>query len=250
MSDIATDTIEGRNPVLEALKAGRPINRVLISRTAQRHSSVAGIVNLARTKGIPVEFVDEQVIRTKSVTPAHQGIIADTASKDYVTLEDLVEKSQTMNEPALYCVLDGVEDPQNLGAMLRTADATGFHGIIIRSRRAVGLTQIVAKVSAGAIEYIPVARVSNIAQALETLKKAGVWVVGIDMSAKQDYTKVDYKGHIAIVVGGEGKGVSDLVMKRCDILARIPMKGKIASLNASVAAAVVMYEAFRQRNKF
>ena len=245
-----SDTIEGRNPVLEAIKAGRPINRVMISRTAQRHSTIADIIQRARGEGIPVEFVDEQVIRTHSVTPAHQGVIAYTAAKDYVALEDLIEKTLAKREPALYCVIDGIEDPQNLGAILRTADASGFHGIIIRTRRAVGLTPVVAKVSAGAIEYVPVARVANITQALEALKKAGVWVVGIDMGGKQDYTKVDYRGHIALVVGGEGKGVSDLVKKRCDILARIPMSGKIGSLNASVAAALVMYEAYRQRAKF
>ncbi len=243
------DTIEGRNPVVEALRAGRPINRILISKTAQRHSTIAEIINLARRLDVPVEFVDDQVIRKHSLTPVHQGVIALAAVKDYVALDDLVATSRSKNEPALYCVLDGIEDPQNLGAIIRTAEATGFHGIVVRARRAVGLTPVVAKVSAGALEYVPVARVPNIAQTLETLKKAGVWIIGIDMRGEQDYTKVDFKAPSAIVIGGEGSGVSELVRKRCDIVARIPMKGKIGSLNASVAAALVMYEAFKQRSQ-
>jgi len=246
--DVMSDTIEGRNPVLEALRAGRPINRILISRTAQRHSVIAEILNLARRLDIPFEQVDDLVIRKQSVTGASQGIMAFTAAKDYVALGDLLAASKKKHEAALYCVLDGIEDPQNLGAILRTADAIGCHGVIVRVRRAVGLTPTVAKVSAGAIEYVPVARVANIAQTLEDLKKTGVWSVGIDMSGDQDFTKVDYTAPTAIVIGGEGKGVSELVRKRCDIVARIPMKGHIGSLNASVAAALVLYEAMRQRD--
>jgi len=244
-----SDTIEGRNPVVEALRAGRPVNRVMILKTAGRHSIIAEIINIARRFDIPVEFVDDQVIRKHSLTPAHQGIIAFAAVKEYIELEDLLNISKRKKEPALYCVLDGIEDPQNLGAIIRTAEAAGFHGVVVRARRAVGLTPVVAKVSAGALEYVPVARVSNIARALEVLKIAGVWIIGIDMHGKQEYTKVDFTSPSAIVIGGEGKGVSELVRKRCDIVARIPMKGKIGSLNASVAAALVIYEAFRQRGK-
>jgi 23S rRNA (guanosine2251-2'-O)-methyltransferase len=171
------------------------------------------------------------------------------AVKDYVSLDDLLAISKNKNEPALYCILDGIEDPQNLGAILRTAEATGFHGVVVRVRRAVGLTSIVAKASAGAVEYMPVARVVNIAQSVERLKKDGIWVVGIDISGKQDYTGIDYKLPVAIVIGGEDKGLSELVRKRCDSLAFIPMKGRIGSLNASVATAVVMYEAYRQRSQ-
>ena len=242
------DIIEGRNPVLEALRAGRPINRIILSANVQRHGVIGDIINLARQNGIPIEYVAETVIQKISVSPSNQGIIAYAAMKGYISLDGLLSISRDKKEPALYCVLDGIEDPQNLGAILRTADATGFHGVVIRSRRAVGLTPVVAKVSAGAIEYVPVARVVNIAQTLEALKKNDVWTIGIDTSGKQQYTQIDYKLPVAIVIGGEGEGISDLVKKRCDSLVKIPMKGKITSLNASVAAAVVMYEAYRQRS--
>lgn len=244
-----SDIIEGRNPVVESLRAGRPINRILLSRNVQRHSIIAEILRLSREQGIPVEYVDDAAIRKYSIIGASQGVIALAAAKDYISLDDLLKITKSKQEPALYCVLDGIEDPQNLGAILRTADATGFHGIIVRTRRAAGLTATVAKVSAGAIEYVPVARVSNIARSLEILKIAGVWTIGIDMHGTKDYTEVDYKMPMAVVIGGEGKGISELVRKRCDILARIPMKGRISSLNASVAAALVMYETFRQRNR-
>jgi 23S rRNA (guanosine2251-2'-O)-methyltransferase len=244
-----SDIIEGRNPVVESLRAGRPINRILLSRNVQRHSVIAEILRLSREQGIPIEYVDDAAIRKYSIIGASQGVIALAAAKDYISLDDLLKITKSKQEPALYCVLDGIEDPQNLGAILRTADATGFHGIIVRTRRAAGLTATVAKVSAGAIEYVPVARVSNIARSLEILKIAGVWTIGIDMHGTRDYTEVDYKMPMAVVIGGEGKGVSELVRKRCDILARIPMKGRISSLNASVAAALVMYETFRQRNR-
>ncbi len=244
-----SDIIEGRNPVVESLRAGRPINRILLSRNVQRHSIIAEILRLSREQGIPVEYVDDAAIRKYSIIGASQGVIALAAAKDYISLDDLLKITKSKQEPALYCVLDGIEDPQNLGAILRTADATGFHGIIVRTRRAAGLTATVAKVSAGAIEYVPVARVTNIAHSLEILKVAGVWTIGIDMHGTRDYTEVDYKMPMAVVIGGEGKGISELVRKRCDILARIPMKGRISSLNASVAAALVMYETFRQRNR-
>jgi 23S rRNA (guanosine2251-2'-O)-methyltransferase len=243
------DVVEGRNPVLEALRAGRPINRVMLSKNVQRHSAVAEILRRCREHGIPVEYVNDQALRKFSTTGASQGVIALTAAKEYISLDALLGITRSKKEAALYCVLDGIEDPQNLGAILRTADAAGFHGVIVRTRRAVGLTPAVARVSAGAIEYVPVARVANIAQSLETLKKENVWVVGIDMSGKQDYDAVDYRMPVAIVIGGEGTGVSELVRKRCDILARIPMKGHVSSLNASVASALVMYEAFRRRNR-
>jgi len=242
------DIIEGRNPVLEALRAGRPINRIILSANVQRHGVIGDIINLAHQNGIPLEYAPEPAIQKISVSPANQGIIAYAAMKGYISLNELLSISRDKKEPALYCVLDGIEDPQNLGAILRTADATGFHGVVIRSRRAVGLTPVVAKVSAGAIEYVPVARVVNIAQTLEVLKKSGVWTIGIDASGKQQYTQIDYKLPVAIIIGGEGEGISDLVKKRCDSLVKIPMKGEITSLNASVAAAVVMYEAYRQRS--
>jgi len=243
------DTIEGRNPVIEALKSGRPINKILLAGDIGRHTAVAQILNLSQARGIPVEYVTRRVIDESSTTSAHQGVIAYAAAKEYISLEDLLTISRERNEPPLYCILDGIEDPQNLGAILRTAEASSIHGVIIRSRRAVGLTAAVAKASAGAIEYVPVARVSNISQAMVTLKRNGVWVVGIDPAGKIDYSQVDFTLPTAIVIGSEGKGLSDLVKKTCDFLASIPMLGEITSLNASIAAALVMYEALKQRSR-
>ncbi len=242
------DIIEGRNPVIEALKSGRPLNKILLARNIGQHSSIAEILHLSRSRGIPIEYVTKDIIDRLSTTRANQGIIAYVAVKEYVALEDLFAISGERKEPALYCILDGIEDPQNLGAIIRTAEACGVHGIIIRSRRAAGLTAAVAKASAGAVEYVPVARVSNISQTIETLKKSNVWTIGIDPSGKTAYTRMDFRQPTAIVIGGEGSGLSDLVKKRCDHLASIPMRGKITSLNASIAAALVMYEAFRQRS--
>lgn len=243
------DIIEGRNPVIEALKSGRPINKILLAGNIGRHAAVAEILHLSQAKGIPVEYVARRVIDESSTTSAHQGVIAYTAAKEYVALEDLLIISRERNEPPLYCILDGIEDPQNLGAILRTAEASGIHGVIIRSRRAVGITAAVAKASAGAVEYMPVARVSNISQAMVNLKRNNVWVVGIDPTGEIDYSQVDFRLPTAIVIGSEGKGLSDLVKKRCDSLASIPMQGKITSLNASIAAALVMYEALKQRSR-
>ena len=243
------DIIEGRNPVIEALKSGRPINRILLARDIGRHSAIAEVLHLSQARGIPVQYVTRRVIDESSTTSAHQGVIAYAAVKEYVALENLLIISKERNEPPLYCILDGIEDPQNLGAILRTAEASGIHGVIIRSRRAVGLTAAVAKASSGAVEYVPVARVSNISQAVVTLKRSDVWVVGIDPTGKIDYSQVDFRLATAIVIGGEGKGLSDLVKKRCDSVASIPMRGKITSLNASIAAALVMYEAFKQRSQ-
>ncbi len=242
-----TDTIAGRNPVVEALKAGRPINKILIARTTGHHPVVTEIYELARADKIPVEMVNREVLDRASGTTAHQGVIAYAAAKDYIALEDLFDVSSQKNEPALYCVLDGIEDPHNLGAIIRTADGSGFHGVVVRTRRAVGLTAVVAKASAGAVEYVPIARVANIAQSIETLKKHGVWVVGIDAAGQTLFGEVDFTLPTAVVIGAEGEGLSDLVKKRCDYLVAIPMKGRISSLNASVAGALVMYEALRQR---
>jgi 23S rRNA (guanosine2251-2'-O)-methyltransferase len=243
------DTIEGKNPVLEALKAGRPLNKILLAKNIRKDTVVTEILSYARNKRIPVEFIDRYSLERRGLTGASQGILAYTAAREYITLDELMAIPSEKGEPALYCVLDGLEDPMNLGAILRTAEAAGVHGIIIRSRRAVGLTSIVAKASAGAIEYMPVARVANITRTLETLKKNSIWIIGIDMSAETEYTRVDFKLPVAIVIGSEGKGLSPLVRKSCDSTAFIPMKGKINSLNASVAAALVMYEALRQRSE-
>ncbi|MDP2952628.1 MAG: 23S rRNA (guanosine(2251)-2'-O)-methyltransferase RlmB, partial [Chloroflexota bacterium] len=238
----------GRQSVIEALKSGRPINRILLAQNIGRHTTVGEILRLSQAEGIPVEYVAGHVIDKLATTAAHQGVLAYAAVKEYVALEDLLAISREREEPPLYCILDGIEDPQNLGAIIRTAEASGIHGVVIRSRRAVGLTAAVAKASAGAVEYVAVARVANISQAMLTLRKSDVWIVGLDPTGKIDYGRVDFRLPTAIVIGNEGKGLSDLVQKRCDSLVSIPMRGKTSSLNASVAAALVMYEAFRQRS--
>ncbi|MBI4266766.1 MAG: 23S rRNA (guanosine(2251)-2'-O)-methyltransferase RlmB [Chloroflexi bacterium] len=244
-----SDIIEGRNPVIEALKSGRPISKILLAKNIERHSAIAELLRLSRARGIPIEYIDRHTLDRKSPTGAGQGVLAYAAAREYLDLDDLAAISGEKNEPPLYLVLDGIEDPQNLGAMLRTAEATGVHGVIIRSRRAAGLTPAAVKASAGAAEYVPVARVVNIAQTIETLKKDNIWVIGLDAAGELDYSRVDFKLPTAIVIGGEGKGLSALVRKRCDSLAFIPMKGKITSLNAAIAAALVMYEALRQRQE-
>jgi 23S rRNA (guanosine2251-2'-O)-methyltransferase len=241
------NTIEGRNPVLEALKSGRPINKILLVKNIERHGTIAEILHLAQQNGVLLEYVERQAIDRLGQSGANQGIIALTAARDYADLDELLTIPSQKGQAAFFIILDGLEDPHNLGAIIRTVDASGAHGVIIRERRAVGLTTVVDKASAGALEYVPVARVANISQTIETLKKNNIWVVGIDQAGKTDYTKIDYKPATAIVIGAEGQGLSDLVRKNCDFLAAIPMLGRIASLNASVAAAVVMYEVVKQR---
>ena len=242
------EIIEGRNPVIEALKAGRPVNKILLDRNIRRPGAVDMILTLSRSRGVPVEFVGRQVIEKQTSTSSNQGVIAFVEAKELVDLDELMAVSRAMPGPPLYLLLDGIEDPHNMGAILRTAEATGVHGVVIRERRAVGITPAVVRASAGAVEYIHIARVANISQAVVTLKKKGVWVTGIDMDGQADYRELDFTLPTAIVIGGEGQGLSELVRKRCDWVASIPMKGKIKSLNASVAAAVIMYEALRQRD--
>lgn len=239
--------IEGRHPVLEALKSGRAINRILIARDAGRHGIIAEIMHLARQGRIPVETVDARALERIGATGHAQGVLALAAAKAYSTLDGLLERSRSLNEPPLYVLLDGIEDPHNLGAIIRTANTAGVHGVVVPSRRAAGLTPAVERASAGALEYVPVARVANIHQAMRDLGKHGVWTVGLDAGADRDYTAADYRLPTALVIGGEGKGLSRLTRELCDTAVRIPMRGDIASLNASVAGALVMYEAMRQR---
>lgn len=242
------DVIVGRNPVLEALRSGRHISRILVDYAASQ-GKTAEILRLAEAGGVPVEWVKRPSLDRRFPGQVHQGVVALAESRPALKLSDLAALTIQHHEPALYVVLDGIEDPHNLGAILRTAEAVGAHAVITRSYRAVGMTPAVAKAAAGAAEYIPLVQVANIAQALEALQKGGLWIVGIDMSGQQDYTRMDYRGPTGIVVGAEGTGISPLVKKKCDFLASIPMKGRITSLNASVAAAVVLYEALKQRMK-
>lgn len=239
--------IEGKNPVIELLKSGHPVTKILLADGLKPDEAVSEIIRLSRARNITVERVLRQNIDRQSTIGANQGVIAYAAAKKYVSLNDLLAISTEKKERPLYVILDGIEDPQNLGSILRTAYASSMHGVVIRERRAAGLTAAVAKASAGAMWYIPVASVSSIADAIETLKKNNIWVIGIDRSGQSEYTQMDFRSPAAIVIGSEGKGLSELVKKRCDFLANIPMRGEINSLNASVAAALVMYEAFSQR---
>ena len=233
--------------MLEALRAGRPINKVLLAQGVGRPAAVVEILRLAKEAGVVVERVDRRAVDRLSPGGRSQGVVALTAVKDYVDLERLLEVARERDEPPLLVVLDHIEDPHNLGAIIRTADAAGVHGVIIPQRRAAALTEAVSRGSAGAVEYVPVARLGNLSNALARLATENVWTVGIDPSGERDYTEVDYREPTAIVIGAEGKGLSRLVKERCDLLASIPMRGRVASLNASVAAALVMYEAARQR---
>lgn len=243
-----SDVVEGRNPVLEALRAGRPINKILIAQGVVQPAVVVEILRLAKEAGALVERVDRRAIDRLSTTGRSQGVVALVAVKTYADLDQLLEIGRIRGEPPLLILLDGIQDPHNLGAIIRTADGAGIHGVVIPGRRAAGLTASVARSSAGAVEHVPVARVGNLSNAMARLAKDNVWTVGIDPSGSSDYTEVDYRQATAIVIGAEGKGLSRLVKERCDILASVPMRGKVASLNASVAAALVMYEAMRQRN--
>lgn len=238
--------IFGRNPVLEALKSDRTINKILILKGDQK-GSVKEIVTLAREKKIAVQLVERSKLDKMFPHENHQGVAASIAAADYVEWQDMIDAAKAKGEDPLLVILDELEDPHNLGAILRSVDAVGAHGVIIPKRRAVPLTDGVAKASAGAVEHVPVARVGNIVQVIEALKKQGIWVAGASMHG-QYLHKQDLTGPLAIVIGSEGKGLGKLVSESCDYIVSIPMRGKINSLNASVAAGVLLYEVYRQRN--
>jgi len=241
------DKLEGRNPVIEALKSGRSINKILISK-GEKEGSIKQIIAMAKEKRVVVQEVERAKLDSISVTNAHQGVIAFVATKDYVDIDDIIAIAETKGEPNFIIILDGITDAYNLGSILRTANAVGAHGVVIPKRRAIGLNTAVSKASVGAIEYVPVAQVTNIAQTIEYLKKKNIWVVGTDISGDKPFYKNDLKGNIALVVGSEGEGTSKLVLENCDFIVNLPMKGQISSLNAAVAGAVVMYEILRQRD--
>ncbi|MFZ5816975.1 MAG: 23S rRNA (guanosine(2251)-2'-O)-methyltransferase RlmB [Bacillota bacterium] len=239
--------IEGRNPVLEALRAGREINKLLVAKGA-REGSIREVVGLARQAGILIQEVDRERLDAMAQGRNHQGVIALAAAHRYYDLDEVLERAAATGQDPLLLVLDGIEDPQNLGSLLRTADAAGVHGVIIPERRAVGLTETVAKVSAGAVEYVPVARVTNIARTLDELKQKGFWVVGTHQEARELYYQAKLTGPLAVVIGGEGKGMGRLVSEKCDFTVRLPMLGHVTSLNAAVAGAILVYEIRRQRD--
>ncbi|MGG1313105.1 23S rRNA (guanosine(2251)-2'-O)-methyltransferase RlmB [Cohnella laeviribosi] len=238
--------LAGKHPVLEALKAGRALNKIWLSNQAQR-SLVQPIADEAKARGVVVQFVDKRKLDSLVPGVLHQGVVAQAAAVSYFDMEDLLARASERGEAPLLVLLDEVEDPHNLGSILRTADCTGAHGVIVPKRRSAGLTAVVAKTSAGAVEYVPVARVANLAQTIERLKEAGVWIAGADAAASQDVYGADLTGPLAIVIGSEGRGLSRLVREKCDFLLSLPMFGRINSLNASVAAGVILYEAVRQR---
>ncbi|MFS1516770.1 23S rRNA (guanosine(2251)-2'-O)-methyltransferase RlmB [Cytobacillus sp. Hm23] len=237
--------IIGKNPVLEALKSKREINKIWIAEGSQR-GQMQQVAQLAKDKQVPVSFVPKKKIDQMN-DGNHQGVIAQVAAYEYASLDDLYRKAEEKGEMPFFILLDEIEDPHNLGSIMRTADAVGAHGIIIPKRRAVGLTATVAKASTGAIEYIPVAKVTNLSRTIEELKENGIWIIGTDANGQDDYRSIDGNMPLGLVIGSEGKGIGRLIKEKCDFLINLPMRGKVTSLNASVAAGLLMYEVYRKR---
>lgn len=241
------DQVEGRNAVLELLESGRDINKILVA-NGEKHGSIHKILAIAKERKIIVTEIEKNKLNQIAQTPNNQGVIAIVPPYDYCEVEDILDEAKRKNEKPFILILDGIEDPHNLGSIIRTAETAGVHGIIIPKRRATSVNSTVSKVSAGAVEYMKIARVNNINETIRYLKEQDVWICGTDMDTDTIYTKQDYKMPIAIVIGSEGFGMSRLVKENCDFLVKIPMKGKITSLNASVSAGIIMYEVVRKRN--
>ncbi|MCM3671442.1 23S rRNA (guanosine(2251)-2'-O)-methyltransferase RlmB [Mesobacillus maritimus] len=242
---MSEEYIGGKNPVIEALKSQREINKILVAEGSQR-GQMQQVTRLAKEANVLVQFVPKKKL-DQMYEGSHQGVIAQVAAYEYAELDDLFALAEKRNEAPFFLILDEIEDPHNLGSIMRTADATGAHGIIIPKRRAVGLTATVAKSSTGAIEHIPVVRVTNLSRTIDELKDRGVWVAGTDAAGKEDYREFDGTMPLALVIGSEGKGMGRIIREKCDFLLRLPMVGKVTSLNASVAAALLMYEVHRKR---
>ena len=241
------DQVEGRNAVLELLESGRDINKILVA-NGEKHGSIHKILAIAKERKIIVTEMERNKLNQIAQTPNNQGVIAIVPPYDYCEVEDILEEAKRKDEMPFILILDGIEDPHNLGSIIRTAETAGVHGIIIPKRRAASVNSTVSKVSAGAVEYMKIARVNNINETIRYLKEQDVWICGTDMDTNTIYTKQDYKMPIAIVIGSEGFGMSRLVKENCDFLVKIPMKGKITSLNASVSAGIIMYEFVKNRN--
>lgn len=242
------DQIEGRNSVLELLEANRDINKIYVSR-GEKHGSINKILAIAKEKRIVTVEVDKSKLDAMSQTENHQGVIAIVPPFEYCEVDDILDYAKQKNEKEFILILDGIEDPHNLGSIIRTAETAGVHGIIIPKRRAASVNSTVNKVSAGAVEHMKIARVNNINETIKYLKENGIWICGTDMDTNTEYYNQDLTGPIAIVIGSEGFGMSRLVKENCDFLVKIQMKGKITSLNASVSAGIVIYEAVKQRTK-
>jgi 23S rRNA (guanosine2251-2'-O)-methyltransferase len=246
MNDLKdSDIIEGRNPVIEALKSGRSIKIIYIA-AGSRGKTVDCIKSLAQSRGISVQEIEKVQLDKHSTTGAHQGVVAYVAPYTYAQIEDILEAAAQKHQDPFVLLLDGITDPHNMGAIIRTAECMGAHGIIIPKDRSIGITPAVIKASAGAVEYIHIAAVTNMAQTVERLKKDGLWIMGADMRG-QPCRSMDLKGPIGLIIGSEGGGIRRLVKEKCDVLLSIPMSGHIASLNASVAAGMLMYEISMQR---
>ncbi len=243
--DESPNRLEGRNAVLEALRSGRSVDKLYIQSGLQ-DGPIQSIIREAKKHDTIIKYLPKERLNQMSDTGNHQGVIADAASFEYSSVEDILEKAREKGEPPFIFLLDGIEDPHNLGAIIRTANLAGAHGVIITKHRAAGLTSTAARASAGALNYTPVAKVTNMGKTVEELKKEGIWFVCADMGGTRMYD-LDLKGPIGLVIGNEGDGVSRLVREKCDFIASIPMKGDIDSLNASVAAGVLAFEIVRQR---
>lgn len=247
MTEQTKEMIAGKNPVLEALRSTRDINKIWIAEGVKK-SGINELISMAKERGIIVQFVPKKKIDQLS-SENHQGIVASVAAYNYAELDDLFQLAKERQEDPFFIVLDELEDPHNLGSIMRTADAIGAHGIIIPKRRSVSLTAVVAKASTGAIEYIPTVRVNNLAQTVEELKERGVWIAGTDAKGSVDYRKMDATLPLAVIIGSEGKGMSRILKEKCDFLYHLPMVGHVTSLNASVAASLLMYEVYRKRHE-
>ena len=243
-----TDIIEGRNSVLELLESNKDINKIFIAK-GERHGSINKIIAIAKERGIVIVEVDKRKLDEMSTSRNHQGVIATVPPFEYCDIEDILEEAKKRNEVPFIIILDGIEDPHNLGSIIRTAETAGVHGIIIPKRRAASVNSTVNKVSAGAVEHMKIARVNNINETIKYLKENDIWVCGTDMDTNTIYYEQDMTMPIALVIGSEGFGMSRLVKENCDFLVKIPMKGKITSLNASVSAGIVIYEIVKQKNK-
>lgn len=239
-------TIEGRNPVIEALKNNRYIEKILINKDS-REGSIKKIIAMSKDLGIIIQQVERHKLDEISESHKHQGVIAITSKYKYYELDELINLSKGKNEDAFFIILDGITDPHNLGSIIRTAECVGAHGVIIPKRRSVHITPVVYKSSAGALEYTPVCKVTNIVNTIKKLKENGLWIAAADMSGESFY-KQNLKGPLALVIGSEGEGISRLVKQNCDFVVSMPMVGKISSLNASVAGGILLYEIYRQRN--
>ena len=240
------DQIEGRNSVLELLESGKDINKIYVTR-GEKHGSINKILGIAKERRIIVVEKDKRQMDEMAQEDNYQGVIAIVPPFEYVEIQDILQNAAEKNEDPFVLILDGIEDPHNLGSIIRTAETSGVHGIIIPKRRAAAVNSTVAKTSAGAVEYMKIARVTNISDAIDKLKRAGLWICGTDINTEKYYYNQDLTGPIGIVIGNEGSGMSEKVRKNCDFLVKIPMKGKVTSLNASVSTGIVIYEALKQR---